>query len=269
MRIVIFSDLDGTLLDYNSYSFEKARPALKKLRRLEIPVILNSSKTKPEMLKIRRAMVNTHPFICENGGAVFTPRNYFSQENVIDSEFRSKILSQDHQRITTTLRALRQESGYDFSCFADLGIEGVAAATGLALHDAKLSLSRECSEPIEWRDSSERLADFKRDILERGLKLVRGGRFYHVMGHFDKVDAFEYLCKKYEDLHSEEIVTIALGDAPNDRAMLEAADYPVVISHDEGDKLEIEHEKAYYTDEPGPVGWNEAVISILKQLNRI
>ena len=36
-QLVLFSDLDGTLLDHESYSFDAARPALDRLRREDVP----------------------------------------------------------------------------------------------------------------------------------------------------------------------------------------------------------------------------------------
>jgi len=38
--IVIFTDLDGTLLDHDSYSWEEAVPALERCKGLRVPVIL-------------------------------------------------------------------------------------------------------------------------------------------------------------------------------------------------------------------------------------
>ena len=43
-KFIIFTDLDSTLLDEN-YSWKEAIPALEKINKLKIPLILNSSKT--------------------------------------------------------------------------------------------------------------------------------------------------------------------------------------------------------------------------------
>ena len=70
MSLVVFSDLDGTLLDHYTYSFEDARPALGRLRAAGVPLVLCTSKTRAEIAPLRDALRNTHPFISENGGAV-------------------------------------------------------------------------------------------------------------------------------------------------------------------------------------------------------
>ena len=48
-RLVIFTDLDGTLLDGNTYAFDAATEALDAARSHQIPVVLVSSKTRAEM----------------------------------------------------------------------------------------------------------------------------------------------------------------------------------------------------------------------------
>src|SRR3954470_6757978 len=75
--LILFTDLDGTLLDSN-YHYDAAIPALKAAEQCGVPVILCSSKTRVEMESIRASMRNAHPFIVENGGAAIIPQNYFS-----------------------------------------------------------------------------------------------------------------------------------------------------------------------------------------------
>lgn len=70
-QLVIFTDLDGTLLDKNSYSFAPARPALILLKKKDIPLIFCTSKTRAEIELYRRKIENSDPFISENGGGHF------------------------------------------------------------------------------------------------------------------------------------------------------------------------------------------------------
>lgn len=64
-RLLILTDLDGSLLDADTYGYEAARPALKSLRDRGIPLIFCSSKTFAEVEPIRHEMENTVPFIVE------------------------------------------------------------------------------------------------------------------------------------------------------------------------------------------------------------
>src|SRR4029434_2576627 len=76
MRLVI-TDLDGTLLDHETYSWEAAHAAVDQLRRRDIPLILCTSKTRAETEDWRKELGNEHPFIVENGGALLIPVGYF------------------------------------------------------------------------------------------------------------------------------------------------------------------------------------------------
>ncbi len=45
-KLIIFTDLDGTLLDLHTYSFEKSLPGLGLLRQKNVPLVFCSSKTR-------------------------------------------------------------------------------------------------------------------------------------------------------------------------------------------------------------------------------
>ena len=71
--VVIFTDLDGTLLDHETYGWKEAKPALNLCKALKVPLILVSSKTRAEMNLLRHELELTSPFISENGGGIFFP----------------------------------------------------------------------------------------------------------------------------------------------------------------------------------------------------
>ena len=48
MKQVLFTDLDGTLLDLFDYSYDAALPALEFLKKRKIPVIVCTAKTLAE-----------------------------------------------------------------------------------------------------------------------------------------------------------------------------------------------------------------------------
>jgi mannosyl-3-phosphoglycerate phosphatase len=74
--LIIFTDLDGTLLDHYSYSFDAAQEVLKKINVAKISLIFYSSKTRAEIEMRQKKLGNHYPFISENGGAIF----YFKKE---------------------------------------------------------------------------------------------------------------------------------------------------------------------------------------------
>jgi hypothetical protein len=78
--LVVFSDLDGTLLDHTTYEFGAARVALDRLHDEGVPLVLCTSTTRAEVEPLPIALGNRDPFIVENGGGVYVPAAYFPFE---------------------------------------------------------------------------------------------------------------------------------------------------------------------------------------------
>lgn len=271
-QILIFTDLDGTLLDHHSYSFAEALPALNRVRTLGIPLILTTSKTAAELKVLRRELDNSHPFIVENGATIFSPKNYFSRSeyaqdrNAIE-ELSAHFFGRDYATLINIVHRLRAQQGYRFRGFADLSVTEVAAKTGLSQDSALLAKSRAGSEPICWDDSPEKLQQFSDELARYQLQLAKGGRFYHVLPQVDKGQAVEWLCNKYQQANPDaELYRIALGDGLNDLPMLETVDLAVILPSAAGDRVEPASVLTMHMAEPGPTGWNRAINDILEEL---
>ena len=76
MQVIIFTDLDGSLLNHEDYSFAEATPSLDRIKRSGIPLIMTTSKTRREIEPLQREMGIGEPFIVENGGGIFFPHGY-------------------------------------------------------------------------------------------------------------------------------------------------------------------------------------------------
>lgn len=262
---LVFTDLDGTLLDKHSYSFLAAQPALTRLAEYGIPLILNTSKTIPEVLTLRDALKNTHPFICENGGIIVIPNGYFptlkSQTNpsAHHSGYQLILLGIDYEYILMQLQSAA-ESGFHFTGFSQLTAHQLATLCEFSEHDAAQAQVRSCSEPILWQDSKEQLAAFTHWLSTKGLTLVKGGRFHHVMGKQSKGEALKRLKTLYQQDNHHLISTLALGDSANDISMLQEADVAVVIATEQGSMALSSHPNSHFPPEIGPAGWNQAVL---------
>jgi len=265
--LLVFTDLDGTLLDHHSYSWAPANQALARIAERDIPLILSSSKTCSEILQLRRHLHNRHPFIVENGSAVYVPAGYFKRgagEPI--GEFESRFFATERGKILEVLDSLRKSHGFSFRGFNDMTAEALAAATGLSREDARKANQRDCSEPIQWLDSDRALEVFREALASHGLNLLQGGRFQHVMGDTDKARGVAWLMQCYRNAWPDkDFVSIALGDSPNDRVMLETCDIPVVIKPARGEPLRLEDSnRVIYAEQPGPSGWQWAMDRLLE-----
>lgn len=242
MSLMVMSDLDGTLLDHHDYSFEEVLPVLDRMDEAGIPLVVNTSKTRAEWLAMRGDFGNIDPFVVENGSAL-----YDGEKVTVFGTSRAEILE--------ILKPLK--SSFRFKGYADASIQDIMDWTGLGRQSAERSADRHFSEPLVWQDSPEKEEEFCQLMTERGLMTLRGGRFLHVLGQTNKAKPLDYFREK-------EVAIIALGDRPNDLAMLQAADIGVVIATDD---FTLEAEDVLRSTLTGPRGWAEMMTQILDQLN--
>jgi len=265
-KTIIFSDLDGTLLDATSYSFNDAIPALNQVRARAIPLILCSSKTRVEIEACRLRMRNDHPFISENGGGIFIPQGYFSAplESATFDGYQLITLGLPYAEIRCRFIALREQFGAKVHGFADMTAEEVAELTGLSCDEAALAKQRDFDEPFIFDGDPDK--SFLQAIEDAGLSWTQG-RIFHIMGKHDKGLAVKILKTLYQQEHGE-ISSIGLGDSLNDLPLLQAVDRPVLIRHEDGNlDSRIAMAGLVKTQRPGPQGWNEAVLQLLSAGN--
>lgn len=269
-QYLIFTDLDGTLLDHDTYSFHEAQEALLFLKNQGIPLILCSSKARAEMEGIRRELGNHDPFIAENGAAVYIPRGHFGPLSLKYKELEGYEIVElgiPYDKIIALFKEIKAETGLRAKGFSEMTAEQIARFTGLDLEKATLAGKREYSEPFLLMEeiSEKRWPLVEQAIRKRNLTLSRGGRFYHFTGPNDKGKAVELLIKLYQKEYRP-MVSIGLGDSPNDFPMLEQVDIPVLIKKKTGD-FEPWHRltPVYHSREIGPKGWNEVILHFIKE----
>lgn len=266
---VVFTDLDGTLLDHETYSFEAAAPALRLVEEMAIPLVVCSSKTRRELEQWRTVLDNRHPFITENGGALFLPAGYFDSIPpglAIDrnGEYDVIRLGAPYRELRGALCALRDE-GFEVRGFGDMTTEEVAEATSLPPGLAALAKEREFDEPFFFAGDETAVEGLLEAIRRKGFHATRG-RFFHLLGASDKGKAVAILARLYREKYGE-IVTIALGDSPNDLPMLEWVDFPVLVQQPDGrHDPRITVPGLIRADGIGPAGWNRALLDILSRL---
>lgn len=265
---LVFSDLDGTLLDHHDYDWRAASPAIELLRKRHIPLILVSSKTKAEILSLREDLNNKDPFVSENGAALFYPRSYFKMDipgAVHDQHLVRYSKGMLRSNILSHLNQLRESHGYEFTGFDDMGVEGIIEHTGLTPGAAARANQRDASEPLLWHDTAQRFGEFQLHLHALGLTTQQGGRFIQVQAPFTKSDALNLLCQHYRnEFPGKAIRSIALGDGPNDLGMLNSADVAVVIRGRHDHAMELPNRDVIRTTEFGPSGWNQAICALFE-----
>lgn len=259
---IVFTDLDGTLLDRNSYSWEAASPALEMLGSRSIPWILVTSKTRAEVEPLRLRLGHEHPFVVESGGAAFIPFGYFKLNTCGERRDSYHILEwgTPYQTLINDLRSCSQESQCRVRGFSDMAVHEVAELCALPLREAALSKSREYDEPFLVLDP-DRADALNWAIQRRGRICTRGGRFWHILGANDKAIAVKMLSSLYQQTYGP-IRTIGLGDAINDASFLNAVTVPVLVRSADTAELQSKVPSAFVTEYEGPRGWNQAILAL-------
>ena len=232
-KLLIYTDLDGSLLNHHDYNFDAAIPLLESLEQQGVPVIANTSKTCAELIALRKKLNNHHPFIAENGAAVFIPAGYFTHHpegTFLQDHYWVKAFVEPRSHWQQLLSELSPNMRAAYESFTYMGVEGIIRSTGLSNIEASRASMREYGEPIEWYSGNALKQTFIDTMTSAGANVLEGGRFMHISGHCNKGDAMQWLTKQYEKASPEStFVNIAIGDSANDIAMLNTANYAVAV----------------------------------------
>jgi mannosyl-3-phosphoglycerate phosphatase len=266
MGMIIFSDLDGSLLDHHTYSFEAAGPALEALAQKKIPLILCSSKTRAEMIGIWNELGLDSPFIVENGAAVFLRKEHFlaSQPGWQPAGSGWRMFALGESIAQVRARFVKFRGRFKAMGFGHLSDKEVAAMTGLSTEQAALARQREFNEPVWIPDPDRHAHAFTEAAQKAGLQVTRGGRFFHLLAGGDKGKAVKKVAELYR-AHDPGLFTMAIGDAPNDLPMLAMVDRPVLVAKPDGSHADLELDGLIREPGIGPKGWNAAVLAALRQ----
>lgn len=270
-KLLVFTDLDGTLLDAETYSFEPALPAINLLKEKNIPLIICSSKTKKEIEHYRKNLDNHDPFISENGGGIFIPKNYFG---IVIEDLRLKIeetadyyvirLGARYPDLREAVRELQNE-GFNIKGFGDMTAQELADIANMNIEEAIMAKERDFDEPFIFKGDALELKRLLESINAKGFNYTQG-RFFHILGNSDKGKAVSILIDLYRRKFKD-IITVAIGDSPNDIPMLETVDYPVIVKKPDGcyDR-QIDVPGLILAKGIGPEGWNRVVTGLVSSI---
>lgn len=255
LPLLVFTDLDGTLLSHENYQCDAAYPALKRLKSIGAGVVMASSKTASEISALREKLrLQNWPAIVENGAGLLEPHARPANDGSICAQLRAIL-----DEISSPLRM-------KFRGFGDMDASQVSDITGLSRSAAVLAKERAFSEPGIWLGEAEEKTAFLEALSVKGISAREGGRFLTLSFGGSKADQMAHITQDLAPRH-----TIALGDAPNDVEMLEAADFGVIITNPHRAPLPpLKGEttgKITRITQTGPEAWNAAILAHLKRHN--
>jgi mannosyl-3-phosphoglycerate phosphatase len=267
-NMIIFTDLDGSLLNHDDYSFSDAKCSLKLIRKNSIPLIFCSSKTRIEVEALQKAAGIKAPFIVENGSAIYIPKDYeinCSNDAQDIGEYWLIMLGVNYMVIRSFVNGISKD--YQVKGFGDMSATEIAELSGLSLEEAGMAKMREFTEPFII-DNRKMIPALRESANLRGIAITEGGRFYHFIGAgSNKGLAVGRIRNIFSRNNMREMMVIGLGDSLNDFTMLSCVDIPVLIPHPDGTYADIDLPGMIHAKYPGSRGWNDAVISIVERLS--
>ncbi len=268
-KIIVFTDLDGTLLDHSTYSYDAAEKAIKSLRERSVPLVLCSSKSSDEIKVYRERLSNHEPFISENGGAIFIPEEYGlkCEFNKVEDGYLVVEIGSEYNNLLDVFEKVKKNTGVKLKTIMEFTVDELVRVTGLSNEEAYLAQKREYILPFVIDGEQEDVENIKREIHSLGFNYTEGVRFVYLMGENDKGKAVKILVDIFrENFPESKIITVGLGDSLNDLPMLEAVDKAILVQKESGNYEErIKVEGLLYADGIGPVGWNKAVLGLFSR----
>lgn len=253
---LFFSDIDGTILDHDTYSFEHSMAGIRALRARHIPLVLVSSKTCHEMQRIHDELLIDAPFIFENGGGIRW------HDGTVER------IGMKVSGLYAMKEALEAAAGITVRFITDMDISEIVALTGLSHERAALARQRTASLPFVLLSGTgindDDMARINRILDGKGVAITKGGRFYHLLSKdTDKGNAVVKIINSFSKGENVRITSIGIGDSENDIPMLEAVDRPYVVKKKNGLAIKTGLHNVRETSGIGPAGFTEAVFSVL------
>ena len=267
MEKVIFTDIDGTLLDSRFPDMNKMKELVEMTLQNGIHLIFCSSKTEIEQNKIKSQVYLQEPYIVENGGATIIPVNYFKKAKITNSR-----ISQNNYiietggpaiKIRSLLKNIKAKYNIDFRGVSDLTVSELSKITKLSQEYASRMMDRKYSETIV-QINNMKITDLTKIIEKEGLKIIPGNKYCDITLGNDKGTGVNILINAFRKEYTNNVIFFGIGDSRNDESMLALVDIPMLVQKFDGNWENLQLDKLQKIKGVGSKGWEIALELVLK-----
>ena len=254
MRVrVVFTDLDGTLLEPDGSLEPEAGAEIRRLTADGVPVCPVTSKTSDELGELMGLLGLATPAGFENGAGAILP----------DGSVTLAPGSVPVDTLRTEAARLRERSKAPLRTLEELDDGELAAITELPFSRLGAVRRRRATLPLVVAPGWDESLHAALPARPR-LRLVRGNRFLHLQGDHDKTSVLTLLLSHLPPATG---IVVACGDSPNDIELLAAADLRVIVPSVAGPSpaLVQRFPDALLAPLPHGRGWAATVRSILER----
>ena len=260
-QIIIFTDLDGSLLDKDTFKFAEIEDYFKKLISKGIKIIPNSSKTESELLDFNKLNNLNLSFISENGSSI-------QGLNLIHSKLPEKVLLS--RSVDQIYNIYNENIPYHLknkiTFILKLNSKEQQEIFGLPLNKMMLALNRNYSLPIQFNGNEIEKNEFIQIMNNAGLTVQTGGRVMNICDNVNKSKAMSKALELISKKLDEEIITIGVGDNENDIEMIKQSNYPCLVKNDNFNSSLINIDNLITSSEPSPRGWSDVIKTAIQKI---
>ena len=261
-KVLIFTDLDGSLLHRDTFKFDKIKDYLKKLLSKGIFIIPNTSKTEKEILEFNNELGSNLPYISENGAAI-------NGLDLLNSNLpKELILSRDKNNLINIFKKTVPENLQN-KCkwLSEMDKKKQSLIFGLEDEKLKMALDRKYTIPFIFEGNKNEKNKLFKIVKNKGLALQEGGRVINLTDKVNKAKALQVFVRFFKK-NNKEVKTIAVGDNYNDLDMLKTSDFPCLVFNDKFTLDEIPIKNLIITNKPSPQGWADVIKMALVKINK-
>ena len=260
-QIIIFTDLDGSLLDKDTFKFDEIQEYFKELVSEDIKIIPNSSKTEAELSDFNKQYNFNLPFISENGSCIHGL-------NLIHKNLPKKISMGRpvDQIISIYNEIIPNDLKQQINFILKLNYKEQEKIFGLPSNKMILATKRNYSLPIQFMGNEIKKKEFIKIINDVGLTAQTGGRMMNICDNVNKSKAMSKAVRLISKELEHEIITIGVGDNENDIEMIKQTNYPCLVKNDNFNSSLINIDNLIKSSEPSPKGWSDVIKTAIQKI---
>ena len=261
-KILIFTDLDGSLLHRDTFKFDEIKDYLKQLISKGIFIIPNTSKTEKEILEFNNELGSSLPYISENGSAI-------NGLDLLNSNLpKELILSREKDRLIKIFKeSVPVKLQNKCKWLSEMDKKKQSLIFGLEDDKLKMALDRKYTIPFLFEGNKSERNELSKIVKNKGLALQEGGRVINLTDKVNKAKALQVFVRFFKK-NNKNVKTIAVGDNYNDLDMLKTSEFPCLVFNDKFTLDEIPIKNLITTNKPSPEGWADVIKKALVKVNK-
>ncbi|MDA9726165.1 HAD-IIB family hydrolase [Candidatus Pelagibacter sp.] len=261
-KVLIFTDLDGSLLHRDTFKFDEIKDYLKQIISKGICIIPNSSKTDNEILEFNNELGTNMPYISENGASI-------NGLDLLNKELPQQLILSRDKKILLDVFKKTVSLNLQNKCkwLTEMDEKNQSLILGLDRQKLKNALDRKYTIPFIFNGSKNEKKELSRILKKKGIFLQEGGRVIHLTDRVNKAKALQVFVRFFKKINKN-VKTIAVGDNYNDLDMLKTSDLPCLVFNDKFTMDEIPINNLIITNKPSPEGWTDVIKMALVKIKK-